>query len=84
MLIAKTCDKLSCFVKKDRTKKLDNVNLVYNIPCATCKLSYVGEMKRAFSYRFDEHKKSVENTYIDKVIAKHINNSHKYKMNELK
>ena len=46
--IAKIRDKLSCFVKKgkDQTKKLDYVNLVYNIPCATCKLSYVGETTR--------------------------------------
>ena len=41
-------------------------------------MSYVGETKRALLYRFDEHKKSVENNDIDKVIPKHcINSSHK-------
>ena len=53
--IAKIYNKLSCCVKKgkDRTNKLDNVNLIYNIPCSSCGLSYVGESK-SLSYRIGE------------------------------
>ena len=73
-----------CKKGKDRTNKLDNVNLIYNIPCSSCGLSYVGESKRALSYRIGEHRRSVENNDLEKVILRHcFINGHKMNWNKV-
>ena len=54
-------DNLACVFKrgKDKTKLLDNVNLVYQIKCDDCPSTYVGKTKRALFHRKEEHEKDI-------------------------
>ena len=47
--IAYMKDNVACVIKrgKDKTKLLENVNLVYRIKCDNCPSTYVGQTKRA-------------------------------------
>ncbi len=44
---------------KDKCDMTKDGELVYQIPCRDCDMSYVGETGRLFKYRLEEHKKDV-------------------------
>ena len=71
-------DKLTNVIKrgKDPDKKLDKTNVVYKLKCNVCKASYIGETKRALSFRFEEHKRDIINKNYNKVVAMHSNYGH--------
>ena len=41
-------------------------NVVYKISCKDCNVSYIGETKRSFKVRTNEHKRAVKNPDVDK------------------
>ena len=45
---------------------LDKKSVVYKIPCKDCNVSYIGETKRSFEVRTNEHKRAVKNQDVDK------------------
>ena len=45
---------------KDKLDKLNTPNCVYEIPCGNCNQTYIGETKRTFGIRMDEHKREAE------------------------
>ena len=45
---------------KDKRDPLTTTDCVYELPCANCKASYIGETGRRFSTRLSEHKKETE------------------------
>ena len=55
---------------KDRRELEEKSGVIYNIPCASCDQSYVGETGRNFGYRFSEHKKDVETITAKKVYTR--------------
>ena len=42
---------------KDETKKILRNNIIYNVNCKDCEVSYVGQTKRYFEIRKGEHQK---------------------------
>ena len=51
---------------KDKIPEGRNNNVVYQIPCSDCNAVYIGETKRKFDCRVQEHKKAVQNGDISK------------------
>jgi hypothetical protein len=51
-------------VTKDQAPMLDHTNLIYNIPCSECDLSYVGQTSQYLKKRIDQHKKSTQRTAV--------------------
>ncbi|XP_072046220.1 uncharacterized protein [Amphiura filiformis] len=45
---------------KDKQEPVKTPNCVYEIPCGSCDLTYVGETKRTFGTRMDEHRREAE------------------------
>ena len=45
---------------KDKLDPLQKADAIYDIPCANCPKSYVGETGRSFGVRLEEHKKDVK------------------------
>ncbi|KAK7915480.1 hypothetical protein WMY93_011241 [Mugilogobius chulae] len=45
---------------KDRIENHQKCNVIYEIPCKSCKKTYIGETGRAFTVRKHEHKKECE------------------------
>ena len=45
---------------KDKLEKEGTPNCVYEIPCKNCSHTYVGETKRQFGVRLNEHKKEAD------------------------
>ena len=57
---------------KDKIPQGRNNNVIYQIPCSDCNAVYIGETKRKFDCRVQEHKKAVQNGDISKnEIANH-------------
>ena len=44
---------------KDRPSKTELSSVVYKIPCANCRASYIGQTKRKLKQRISEHKRAV-------------------------
>ena len=42
---------------KDKIDKLEKCNVIYELPCKSCKMSYIGETGRKFNTRLNEHMK---------------------------
>ena len=45
---------------KDKREATSKTDIVYNIPCNNCDLSYIGESGRKLQTRIDEHKDEAE------------------------
>ena len=45
---------------KDKQNKEEITECVYNVPCANCDKTYVGETGRKFGVRLQEHRTEVE------------------------
>ena len=45
---------------KDKVEDKHKTDCVYQIPCKTCNMCYIGETRRTFGTRLEEHKKEVE------------------------
>ena len=43
---------------KDKTEKQDKCGVVYQVPCASCPSTYIGETARSMGKRYEEHAKS--------------------------
>ncbi len=43
----------------------DTKNLIYMIQCNRCNLQYIGEVKRRLKYRFDEHRRTLDNLKVN-------------------
>ena len=56
---------------KDRPLPEKQTNVVYEINCADCSWSYIGETGRAFETRKNEHKRNVEQFKSGSNIAKY-------------
>ena len=65
--------KLTNIIKKgkDKTKILDNTNVVYKIKCTSCPSIYIGETKRCLSIRINEHKNKKD---VESVVSTHAQN----------
>lgn len=50
------CYKQIKSVTKDQPPLTDQTNLIYNIPCTACELSYVGQTSQYLKKRIDQHK----------------------------
>lgn len=60
------------------------VDLVYNIPCATCDLSYVGHTKQPLETRLSQHKNSIK-CAITSGVTKHVQDTgHSFNFQEVK
>ena len=46
--------------QKDKVEDKHKTDCVYQIPCKTCNMCYIGETGRTFGTRHEEHKKEVE------------------------
>ena len=46
---------------KDQVNLEDQNNVVYEIPCKDCDAIYIGETKRQFKQRLQEHRRTVRN-----------------------
>ena len=60
-----TLRKLLC-KPKDRVVTEGKNNIVYETDCSNCKAVYLGESKRSFKSRSDEHERSVRNRDCEK------------------
>ena len=71
---------------KDLVELDKKSNVVYKIPCKDCNVSYIGETKRSFKVRTNEHKRAVKNQDVDKnEIADHCwKNDHEMNWEEMK
>ena len=71
---------------KDLVELDKKSNVVYKIPCKDCNVSYIGETKRSFKVRTNEHKRAVKNQDVDKnEIADHCwKNDHEMNWEERK
>ncbi|KAL9975777.1 hypothetical protein ACROYT_G012971 [Oculina patagonica] len=58
-------------VPKFRPRVVDQCNVVYKIPCASCPWSYIGETKRSFSTRRKEHIRNTKQCAKGSNVAKH-------------
>lgn len=58
---------------KDVVKKWDRTNIVYKFTCKDCPACYIGETKRSFLTRVNEHRK---NTSLASVVYNHRQNMH--------
>ena len=45
---------------KDKQDPKNTPNCIYEVPCKGCELTYVGETKRAFGTRLEEHRREAE------------------------
>lgn len=54
----------------------ESKNLVYQIYCIKCNVSYVGETQRELKTRFDEHLYSIRRNILDTLLVQHFNNVH--------
>ena len=52
---------------KDQIDKEETRGPIYDIPCADCSKSYVGETQRKFSTRKGEHQKAVARRQCKKI-----------------
>lgn len=57
---------------KDRTKKLNNNNVVYLLQCLTCGVFYVGQTKQRLQQRLTQHSSDVRNKPNFCALSKHI------------
>ena len=48
-----------CVLPGDKIEKEQKCGVVYEIPCQSCQLSYIGETGIKFGTRFEEHKTEV-------------------------
>ena len=51
---------------KDKRSMEDQCNVIYKIPCKSCKSSYIGQTGRNFGYRLKEHRQDVDRTTAQK------------------
>ena len=76
--VFRNTSKLDKYIKlgKDPLEKLENLNVIYKIPCLDCSKMYVGQTGRMLFVRCDEHKKNINlNEKYHNVVTKHrINN----------
>ena len=64
---------------------MDNVNVIYRIPCNNCPKAYIGETKRALRIRMSEHEADIRNSRIKKVVPAHCHhNEHSMNFNKVK
>lgn len=79
----KTNNNLRNFIKnnKDKTSK-NNKSGVYQLTCADCPKTYIGQTGRCFKTRINEHRKSFINQKTDSTFANHlINENHNFNPN---
>ena len=50
---------------KDVVLEMERPNVAYHIPCTDCPATYVGETKRRFCKRLDEHRRAVQKTEVE-------------------
>ena len=58
-VVPKYTNTLSYFIRlgKDKTKKFEETNIVYKIPCNDCSSVYIEQTKRSLQDRISEQKK---------------------------
>ena len=68
---------------KDKITAEEQCNVIYEIPCKDCDAVYIGETKRKFKQRVQEHKRAVKNGDVNKnEIADHSwSNDHEFDWN---
>src|SRR5690606_35254748 len=58
---------------KDPLEKWKQANLVYEVPCSQCNVSYIGETSRRLEDRLKEHRKAVQTADVrNSVLAEHV------------
>lgn len=60
---------------KDKTPILQQSGVVYQIPCATCPLVYIGQTSRTVSGRITSHRSDARNGRNTCQLAKHVNDN---------
>ena len=65
---------------KDKRKIMENDNVIYEIPCSDCNVSYVGETKKQLQDRVKQHKAAVRNSTQLSLIFQHVS-EHNHTMN---
>ena len=56
---------------KDKIKKLNNTNVIYEVQCQGCDSKYIGETKNKLLERLQQHKNNVKNRSNTTALSKH-------------
>ena len=59
-------------ITRNMEKRVNDLSIVYNIPCNSCHKKYFGESSRGLAKRLEEHKKDVRYHRISNALVQHI------------